>query len=366
MEIVHDEASLTDYIQTRADFSKDRPLLIDKFLEGATEVDVDMISDGETTVVGGVMEHIEQAGIHSGDSACCLPPHLLERSVIDEIKRQTRAMAKELGVVGLMNVQFAVKNREIYVLEVNPRASRTIPFVAKAIGVPLAGLAAKVMAGKTLKELEFTREIIPPYKSVKEVVLPFVRFRGVDIILGPEMKSTGEVMGVDRDFGAAFAKAQEAASSTLPQKGTVFISVKNSDKEAMVPIASRLSQLGFHLVGTEGTAQALKKAGIKVKALKKLSEGSPNVTDLIHTSKIDLVINTPSGEKPRKDETVIRSLAVSKGVSCITTLEGATAALKGIEAMKHKGLGVTSLQTLHRKIQSSWSERPAKFSTISA
>ncbi len=351
MEIVYDEGSLQTYMEKNAvEVSSDRPILVDKFLEGAKEIDVDIIADGETFVVGGVMEHIEQAGIHSGDSACSLPPHSLEKAVIEEIKRQATAMARELGVVGLMNVQFAVKKSVVYVLEVNPRASRTVPFVSKAIGVPLAKLAAKVMAGKKLKDLGFTKEITPSYVSVKEVVLPFVKFRGVDITLGPEMKSTGEVMAIDDSFDKAFAKAQVAASSTLPVKGTVFVSVKDKDKGAITPIVRGLYEMGFKLVATHGTAEVLKKSGIEVGFLKKISEGSPNITDLLNKSEIDLVINTPSGEKPRKDEIVIRSLAVSRGVPCVTTVEGALASVGGIRAMKEKNLGVTALQDFHKKI----------------
>ncbi|OGW82243.1 MAG: carbamoyl phosphate synthase large subunit [Omnitrophica bacterium RIFCSPHIGHO2_02_FULL_51_18] len=352
MEIVYDEPSLINYMQKMAvDVSKDRPILVDKFLEGATEIDVDMIADGETYVVAGVMEHIEQAGIHSGDSACCLPPHNLAESVIQEIKKQTAALAKELNVVGLMNVQFAVKNGVVYVLEVNPRASRTVPFVSKAIGVPLAKLASKVMAGKKLKELGFMKEIIPSYRSVKEVVLPFVRFRGVDILLGPEMKSTGEVMGIADDFGTAFAKAQEAANSSLPLKGTIFLSVKDKDKRAVLAIAKELSKMKFSLVATAGTAKVIEAAGIRVRSLKRISEGSPNVVDLMKEKKIDLVINTPAGEKPRKDEIVIRSFAVSRGIPCVTTMEGALASLKGIQALKIKDTSICSIQDYHKRLK---------------
>ncbi len=385
MEIVFDEESLMSYMQKMAvDVSEDRPILVDKFLEGAKEIDVDMISDGETFVVAGVMEHIEQAGIHSGDSACCLPPHDISGPVIDEIKRQTSALAKELGVVGLMNVQFAVKNDVVYVLEVNPRASRTVPFVSKAIGVPLAKLASKVMApspdcsdplrgstakggqsgdgvaGMKLKDLGFTEEIVPPYKSVKEVVLPFMRFRGVDILLGPEMKSTGEVMGIADDFGTAFAKAQQAASSALPLKGTIFLSVKDRDKAAIVPIAKELAKLKFDLVATAGTAKVLEAAGISVKPLKKIGEGSPNIVDLMKAQKIDLVINTPKGEKPRKDEVMIRSFAVARGVSCVTTLEGALASLRGIQALRSKETPVCSLQEYHKRLCSEKEPRSSK------
>lgn len=352
MEIVYDEATLIDYYKMRVvDVSAERPLLVDKFLDGAKELDVDMISDGETFVVGGVMEHIEQAGIHSGDSACCLPPHTMDDEIVNEIKRQTREIAKELGVIGLMNVQFAVKNKQIYVLEVNPRASRTIPFVSKAIGVPLAKLAAKIMAGEKLKNLGFTEEIIPTYKSVKEVVLPFVKFRGVDIILGPEMKSTGEVMGIDNGFGKAFAKAQIAASSTLPVKGTVFLSVKDADKDDILWVAKELHKMDFNLVATSGTAKILEENQIPVKTLKKLAEGSPNVIDLINKGELALVINTPSGSKPRKDEIVIRSTAVSKGVPCVTTLEGARASAQAIKAIKDKDLNVFALQYYHERIR---------------
>ena len=351
MEIIYDELSLENYMKRMTDVTPDRPILVDQFLEGAKEVDVDMISDGETFVVGGVMEHIEQAGIHSGDSACSLPPYSLPADIIDEIKRQTRELAKELNVIGLMNVQFAVKNGEVYVLEVNPRASRTIPFVSKAIGVPLAKLASQVMAGKKLKDLKFTKEIVPNYYSVKEVVLPFVRFRGVDILLGPEMKSTGEVMGMDDDFGLAFAKAQIAASSTLPFKGTVFISVKDRDKEAITSIARALHEMKFHLVATEGTAKVLAAQKIPADILKKIKEGSPNALDLIQESKLDLIINTPSGEKPRQDEIRIRSAAVARGVPCVTTMEGAVASVSGIRAMKEKKVTACSLQNYHERLK---------------
>ena len=351
MEIIYDEPSLENYMKRVTDVSQDRPILVDLFLEGAKEVDVDMISDGEAFVVGGVMEHIEQAGIHSGDSACSLPPYSLDAKVIEEIKRQSAAIAKELGVIGLMNVQFAVKNGVVYVLEVNPRASRTIPFVSKAIGVPLAKLAAQVMAGKKLKELHFTKEIIPSYYSVKEVVLPFVRFRGIDILLGPEMKSTGEVMGIDVDFGLAFAKAQMAAGSALPMEGTVFVSVKNRDKDAVVPIARALHEMKFKLVATQGTADVLANNGIPAAPLKKIKEGSPNVTDLLNAGQVALVINTPAGEKPRQDEIVIRSLAVSRGVPCVTTMEGATASVLGIQAMKQKTAKATALQDFHAQLK---------------
>ncbi|MBI4352808.1 MAG: carbamoyl-phosphate synthase large subunit, partial [Candidatus Omnitrophica bacterium] len=351
MEIVYDEEALENYMKKAADVSEDRPVLIDRFLEDAKEVDVDMISDGETFVIGGLMEHIEEAGIHSGDSACCLPPYSLDPSIVREIKKQTAALARELGVVGLMNVQFAVKDRTVYVLEVNPRASRTVPFVSKAIGAPLAKLASLVMAGKKLEDLGFTEEIVPPYPSVKEAVLPFVRFRGVDIILGPEMKSTGEVMGIDDEFGKAFAKSQAAAGSPLPTRGTVFVSVQDKDKAEAAGIAKELERMGFHLVATEGTARTLDREGIRVTPLKKIGEGSPNVLDLMGAGKIHLVVNTPSGKRPRKDEVAIRSFAVSRGIPCITTIEGALASVRGIQAVRNKELSVCALQDYHEKIK---------------
>ncbi len=351
MEIIYDETVLENYMNRMTDVTVDRPILVDQFLEDAKEVDVDMIADGETFVVGGVMEHIEQAGIHSGDSACSLPPYSLSTAVIDEIRRQTAALARELRVIGLMNVQFAVKNNEVYVLEVNPRASRTIPFVSKAIGVPLAKLASQVMAGKKLKELGFTSEIVPDFFSVKEVVLPFVRFRGADILLGPEMKSTGEVMGIDADFSLAFAKAQIAASSSLPLEGTVFVSVKDRDKVAIVPIARLLHEMGFSLASTSGTAKVLGENGIPTEILKKVAEGSPNAMDLVRQGKLALAINTPAGEKPRQDEIRIRTLAVTHGVPCVTTIEGAKASVNGIRSMKEKTMKVNALQDYHKQLK---------------
>jgi carbamoyl-phosphate synthase large subunit len=358
MEVVQDETELDQYFAKTGDLiSTDKPVLVDYFLDGAIEVDVDLISDGETYVVGGVMEHIEEAGIHSGDSACCLPPHTLKKDVIDRIKVQATQMAKELGVIGLMNVQFAVKDNEIYVLEVNPRASRTVPFVSKAIGRPLAKLAAQCMAGKKLTDpaLAFTHEITPVYFCVKEAVLPFVKFHGVDIILGPEMKSTGEVMGIDRSFARAYAKSQIAAGSELPVSGTVFLSVKEKDRAAAVEIGKRLSGLGFEIVATQGTANVLADAGITAKPLRKLQEGSPNVLDLINRKAVNLIINTPSGARPRKDEITIRSSAVSRGIPCITTIAGALASVRGIETMIKEDLHARPMQEYHRE-----KARPAK------
>jgi len=362
MEVVQDETELDQYFAKTGDLiSSDKPVLVDFYLEGATEVDVDLISDGETYVVGGVMEHIEEAGIHSGDSACCLPPHTLKKDMVDRIKQQAIMMAKELGVIGLMNVQFAVKGDDIYVLEVNPRASRTVPFVSKAIGRPLAKLAAQCMAGKKLTDpaLAFTQEVTPIYFCVKEAVLPFVKFHGVDIILGPEMKSTGEVMGIDRSFPRAYAKSQIAAGSVLPVSGTVFLSVKDRDKAHLLDIGKRLSALGFEIVATQGTAKVLADAGITAKPLRKLQEGSPNVLDLINRKAVNLIINTPSGARPRKDEVTIRSSAVSRGIPCITTIAGALASVRGIETMVQEDLHVRPMQEYHKEKARPAAQAPA-------
>ncbi|MDX2081312.1 MAG: carbamoyl-phosphate synthase large subunit [Terrimicrobiaceae bacterium] len=347
MEIVHDEPGLRRYIRTAVEASPERPVLVDRFLEDATEVDVDCIADGELCVIGGVMEHIEQAGIHSGDSACVIPSFSLAPEVLDTIKNATKAMARELDVRGLMNVQFAVKDGDVYILEVNPRASRTVPFVSKAIGVPLAKLAAKIMAGSTLRELGFTAEIIPSHYSVKEAVFPFIKFPGVDIILGPEMRSTGEVMGIDADMGIAYAKSQMSAQPPLPLSGNVFISVKDSDKPAAVELASEFIRLGFEVCATSGTARVLEKAGVPVRTLLKLQEGRPNVLDLIKNGEIHFILNTPSGQQPRRDEVVIRSAAVAARVATMTTLRGARQSLAAIRAIQQAGYGVRSLQEYH-------------------
>lgn len=314
-------------------------------------MDVDLIGDGQTFVIGGIMEHIEEAGIHSGDSAMALPPFTLSAKILTNIREATYRMARELNVVGLMNVQYAVKDDKVYVLEVNPRASRTIPFVSKAIGIPLAKLATKVIMGKKLKDLGFTQEIIPQYISVKESVFPFNRFPGVDIILGPEMKSTGEVMGIDTDFGRAYIKSQIAAGQNLPIKGNVFISVRDKDKPAIVFIAKKLQDLGFRIFATSGTAGALQKNGIAVKVLAKIAQGRPNVLDLMNEGKIQLVINTPSGRIPRQDEIKIRSHVITYNVAYTTTISGAQATINGIEALLMKGLEVKSLQEYHKKVK---------------
>jgi carbamoyl-phosphate synthase large subunit len=352
MQIVYSDAELQHYMRFAVEASPERPVLVDKFLEDATEVDVDCITDiglpnGETIVIGGMLEHIEFAGVHSGDAAMVLPPHSLSQKVIQTIRDYTHAMARELKVIGLMNVQYAVKGETVYCLEVNPRASRTVPFVSKAIGYPLAKLAAKVMAGKTLKELNFTEEVWPKYWAVKESVFPFSRFHGQDILLSPEMRSTGEVMGLDSDLGIAYAKSQMAANATLPLRGRVFISVSDADKAEVVEVAREFERLGFELIATSGTASVLEKAGLKVQRISKLSEGRPNAIDLLKNKEIQLVINTPAGQMPRADEVKIRTTAVYTGTPIMTTLSGAKAAALGIAALKKSGYGVQTLQEYH-------------------
>jgi carbamoylphosphate synthase large subunit/REP element-mobilizing transposase RayT len=324
-----------------------RPILIDRFLEDAMEVDVDCISDGETTVIGAIMEHIEQAGIHSGDSACVIPTFSLTKTVLAEISSATKAMARELNVRGLMNVQFAVKGEDVYVLEVNPRASRTVPFVSKAIGVPLAKLAAKVMAGKTLRELGFTKEIVPKHFSVKEAVFPFLRYQGQDISLGPEMKSTGEVMGIDHDLGLAYAKSQMAAPPPLPKSGNVFVSVKDSDKTSVVSVVREFVKLGFGIIATSGTATALEAARVPVTRVFKIREGRPNVLDRVKNGDISFIINSPSGKIPREDEVTIRNAAIAQKIPIMTTLRAAQASVYGIRSLQKNKVRVRSLQEYH-------------------
>ncbi len=348
MMIVYSDAELTRYMEEAVEASQERPVLVDRFLDDATEVDVDCISDGETTVVGAIMEHVEQAGIHSGDSACAIPAFSLSENIKQEIMSASKALARELEVRGLMNMQFAVKDEQLYVIEVNPRASRTVPFVSKAIGVPLAKLAAKIMAGKTLKELGFTQEIIPPHFSVKEAVFPFVRFPGIDIVLGPEMKSTGEVMGIDSDFGTAYAKSQMAASSPLPTEGNIFISVRDTDKPRIAEIARGFHELGFAIFSTSGTAKVIGESGVPVSMLFKLADGRrPNVLDMIKNSEIDLIVNTPSDVAARKDEVTIRSTAVAHKIPVQTTLRGARASIQAIRALRERGIDVKTLQEYH-------------------
>jgi carbamoyl-phosphate synthase large subunit len=349
MELVYNEGDLRRYMASAIEVTPDRPVLIDRFLEDAIEVDVDCISDGETTVIGAIMEHIEEAGIHSGDSACVIPTFSLPQKVLDEISTATKSMARELNVRGLMNVQFAVKGDDVYVLEVNPRASRTVPFVSKAIGVPLAKLAAKVMTGKSLRELEFTREIVPKHFCVKEAVFPFLRYEGLDISLGPEMKSTGEVMGIDIDLGLAYAKSQMAAPPALPKTGKVFVSVKDTDKEAIIPVAREFVELGFEIISTSGTAEALVKAKIKVTKVFKIHEGRPNVLDRIKNGDINFIINTPSGKTPREHEVVIRNAALAAKIPIMTTVRAALASANGIRSLQKRKVQVRSLQEYHKE-----------------
>jgi carbamoyl-phosphate synthase large subunit len=348
MQIVYSDEELRHYMRFAVAASPERPVLVDRFLDDATEVDVDCIADGDIAVIGAIMEHIEQAGVHSGDSACVIPAPTLSEKVKREIRDATVQMAKALDVRGLMNVQFAVKDETVYVLEVNPRASRTVPFVSKAIGVPLAKLAAKIMAGMKLKDLGFTEEIIPTHYSLKEAVFPFAKFRGTDILLGPEMKSTGEVMGIDDDFGLAYAKTQMAASPPLPLTGNVFISVRDADKPAILHLARGLLQLGFVVYSTSGTATALESAGIPVQRLFKLTEGRPNVLDMLKNDSIALIINTPAGPVARQDEVRIRTTALYQRVPVMTTLAAAQATLRAIQSLKSKPLGVKSLQEYHQ------------------
>ncbi|MGA0796606.1 MAG: carbamoyl-phosphate synthase large subunit, partial [Quisquiliibacterium sp.] len=354
MEIVHEQRDLERYMREAVKVSNDSPVLLDRFLNDAIEVDVDCLSDGERVFIGGVMEHIEQAGVHSGDSACSLPPYSLSAPMVAELKRQTELMARALNVVGLMNVQFAIQYDAadpaaagtVYVLEVNPRASRTVPYVSKATGLQLAKIAARCMAGRSLADQGVGAEVVPRYFSVKEAVFPFVKFPGVDTILGPEMKSTGEVMGVGYSFGEAFVKSQLAAGVNLPESGTVFISVKNADKRRMVPIARALHEMGFRLVATKGTAAAISEQGLPVTAVNKVQEGRPHVVDLLKNGEVSLVINTVEERRGAIiDSRSIRTTALAQRVTFFTTLAGARAAVEG---MKHlQDLDVYSLQELH-------------------
>ncbi|MCF7908216.1 MAG: carbamoyl-phosphate synthase large subunit [Candidatus Omnitrophica bacterium] len=344
MKIVYDEKSLDQFVKGAVNISGGRPILIDKFLEDAVEVDVDAVSDGKDTVIGGIMEHIEEAGVHSGDSACVIPPHTLSDEIIGTIRKHTHLLAKELKVCGLINIQFAVKGDIVYVLEVNPRASRTIPFVSKVTGVALAKIAARVMVGQTLNEIGFTQEKEIFHCGVKESVLPFSRFSGVDILLGPEMKSTGEVMGIDSSFGASFYKSQVAAGQALPLEGKIFISVKNDDKRSIVFIAKKLKDMKFKILATRGTCKVFRSNDILAKEVGKISEGDGQLLDLIKSGEIKLIINTPSGQRGQSDMKSIRSMAVMYGIPCITTIQGAQAAVNGIESALKGELGVKSIQ----------------------
>ena len=357
MQIVYDRESLDAYMKFAVQVSSDsaespretiKPILIDKYLEDAIEVDVDAISDGELTLVGGVMEHIEEAGIHSGDSDCVLPPYTLAEDQIERLKQISYELAKGLNVIGLMNIQFAIKNEEVYVLEVNPRASRTIPFVSKSIGIPLAKLAARVMAGKKLSQLGFKSEIEPEYFSVKAPVFPFNRFPGANSQLGPEMKSTGEVMGIDRNLDSAFAKAQKASGAILPLSGQVFISVRNRDKRSILLIARKLHEMGFKLVATHGTAKVLRRSGLSSELVYSIGKGRPTIYDFIKNSEIDMIINTPTGYAHRPNEQLIRQMAIDHDIPIFTTMPGASAAVNSISVLRNRDLDVVPLQEYAR------------------
>jgi carbamoyl-phosphate synthase large subunit len=347
MQIVYDETGLLAYMASAVKASPKHPVLIDKYLSDAIEVDADAISDGTNVVVAGIMEHIEEAGVHSGDSACSLPPYSLTDSIVEEIRRQMTALALELGVVGLMNAQFAVKDDRIYVLEVNPRGSRTVPFVSKAIGVPLAKLAMKTMLGKSLKELGLTQAPAPVHLSVKESVFPFNKFPGVDVLLGPEMKSTGEVMGIDADFGWAYAKSQAGAGAMLPRGGTAFLSVKEGDRGAALEVAKHLRRLGFAILATTGTAAYLHDHGVEVRTVHKVTEGRPHIVDYIKNGDVALVVNTVRTASAHQDSLSIRREALNRGLAYFTTMRGARAAVMGIEAVVRKELAIKTLQEYH-------------------
>jgi carbamoyl-phosphate synthase large subunit len=351
MEIVHEQRDLERYMREAVKVSHDSPVLLDRFLNDAIECDVDCLRDPEgKTFIGGVMEHIEQAGVHSGDSACSLPPYSLSKATVDEMKRQSAAMAGALKVVGLMNVQFAIQHKDgqdvIYVLEVNPRASRTVPYVSKATGIQLAKVAARCMAGQTLASQGITKEVTPPYFSVKEAVFPFVKFPGVDTILGPEMKSTGEVMGVGKTFGEAFVKSQLGAGTKLPKSGKVFLTVKNNDKPRAVEVARALEAMNFEVLATKGTAASIAAAGIKVQTVNKVAEGRPHIVDMIKNNEIAMVINTVEERRNAiADSRAIRTSSLLARVTTFTTIAGAEAAVEGMKYMDN--LGVISVQEMH-------------------
>ena len=351
MAIVYDTAALDRYMRHAVQASPEHPILIDKFLEDATEIDVDALADASgNVVIGGIMEHIEQAGIHSGDSSCVIPPFQLSARHIDTIRDYTRRIARALNVVGLMNVQYAIKDEEVYVLEVNPRASRTVPYLSKATGVALAQIAARVMAGKSLQQLGLVDDLEPAGVFVKSPVFPFVRFPGVDTILGPEMKSTGEVMGGASSFGLAFVKAMLGAGQKLPDSGTVCLSVNNEDKPQVLPIARALAELGFDLVATRGTAAYLRAHGIESDVIYKVNEGRPSLADEIVNRSVAMVINTPLGRESFFDDKAVRRAAMMAGVPCITTITGAAAAVDAIRALRTEGLDVRPLQDYYAAV----------------
>jgi carbamoyl-phosphate synthase large subunit len=351
MAIVYDPGALDRYMTTAVDASPEHPVLVDRFLEDAFELDVDAVGDATgAVIIGGIMEHIEEAGIHSGDSSCVVPPYLVKPEHLETVRRHIRRIAKALGVVGLMNAQFAIKNDVVYVLEVNPRASRTVPYLSKATGVPLAKIAARVMGGRTLAELGLTEDLTVNGVFVKSPVFPFIRFPGVDTILGPEMKSTGEVMGGAGSFGAAFAKAQMSVGQELPTAGTVFISVNNDDKPNVLPIAADLAGMGFQIVATRGTAAYLRAHGVDATTVYKVNEGRPNVADQVVNGQVQLIINTPLGRASYFDDRTVRRAAMMHGVPCITTLTGGAAVVEGIRAIRSHKLDVRALQDYHAEI----------------
>jgi len=348
MEICYSPEQLDAYLRANVKADPEHPLLLDRFLEDAIEVDVDALADGTDVVVPGIMQHVEEAGVHSGDSACVLPPMSLGEEMLDQIRETTRAIALELGVVGLINIQYAVAGGKLYVIEANPRASRTIPFVSKAIGAPLAKIACRLMLGERLADQDVP-DMPTGHVSVKEAVMPFARFAGADAVLGPEMKSTGEVMGIARDFPTAFGKSQTAAGSALPSEGSVFISVTDTDKAAATQLAARFHDMGFRVLATGGTAQAISRMGIPVRRINKISEGSPHVVDLISAGEVDMVINTPTGSGARSDGYEIRTAAVRHGIPCVTTMTGASAAARAIFATRSAAPDPRSLQELHAR-----------------
>jgi carbamoyl-phosphate synthase large subunit len=351
MAIVHDSEQLGHYMREAVTASPERPVLVDSFLDDAIEIDVDAVSDGKTSVIGGIMQHIEYAGVHSGDSACVLPPYSLSDAVIEQVTRHTKDLARELNVVGLMNIQYAVKNDDVYVLEVNPRASRTVPFVSKAIGYPLAKIAARVMVGQTLEEIGFTQEVIPDYYSVKEAVLPFLKFLGADILLGPEMKSTGEVMGISDTVGESYAKSQMAASMQLPTGGTVFISAGTAEQKlGLVEPARQLAEIGFDIIATKGTQRTLAEHGVQAELVPKLSEGRPHVVDMMKSNNIALIINVPVGKVSTEDEKLIRRETIRRGLPYITTVAAASVAIEAITIVRNQDINVCSLQERHEQM----------------
>jgi carbamoyl-phosphate synthase large subunit len=351
MAIVYERESLLQYMADAIQASPERPVLIDRFLEDAYEFDVDTVADETAVVIGGIMQHIESAGVHSGDSACVLPPYEVSETNLSRLREHTIALARALNVVGLMNCQYALQDDEVYILEVNPRASRTVPFVSKTIGVPLAKVAARAMVGKTLREQGFTKEVKLSHIAVKEAVLPFAKFPGVDTLLGPEMKSTGEVMGIDTDFGMSFLKAQLGAGVRLPSGGTVFISVNDRDKAGVLPIARRIAALGFRILATRGTRDYLAGQGVPAEPIFKIQQGRPHILDAIKNDAIDLMINTPAGEEAQADDHKIRRAAIQYGLPYTTTLAGASAAVAGIESLAgNAGVSVRSLQEFHAAV----------------